>query len=235
LPTPDFFAIDGFDDLRWQGGQLERTSALSRRTIDWPVIVKSGNQDASIGIDQGSVVTSDAELAERVALILERYGPPVLVEQFIDGREMTVCVVELPELRALPVSEFVFKPRADNAWRIVTYDAKWHVDSRDFELTPYAEVATVANGLREKLHDLSLRAYRLLGIRDYGRVDFRVTRTGKPYILEANPNPDLAPAAGLVLAMEYDGTPFAQLVPQLVEQALARGAGVAQARLEPVN
>ena len=76
--------------------------------LDWPVIVKPAMQDASVGLDQGSVVTDQDSLNARVAYLLETYGPPVLVEQFIRGREFNVGVIEAPDLRVLPVSEILF-------------------------------------------------------------------------------------------------------------------------------
>jgi D-alanine-D-alanine ligase len=222
LPTPDFFVVETATDSRLQRGTSSLKSSIRRESLGWPVIVKAANQDASVGIDQGSVVTGWGALRKRVALLLERYGPPVLVEQYIDGRELTVGVVEMPELRALPPSEFVFKPRDGVSWPIVTYDAKWRVGSVDFQHTPFCEQASVMPDLLQYLHELALRAYRVLGVRDYGRVDFRVTPTGEAFILEANPNPDLSPEAALADGLKAAGTSHAEFVVQLTRRALAR-------------
>src|SRR5205814_7788516 len=83
--------------------------------LGWPVMVKPAREDASVGIDQGSVVGDAAALRSRVRSLLERYGPPVLVEQFLPGREFNVSLTEVPELRVLPLSETVFPP---GAWPI---------------------------------------------------------------------------------------------------------------------
>ncbi|MBI1915674.1 MAG: hypothetical protein HYS12_13220 [Planctomycetes bacterium] len=222
LPTPDFFVVDTATDSRLQRGVSSLKSVVRPGNLGWPVIVKAANQDASVGIDQGSVVTGLGQLRKRVALLLERYGPPVLVEQYIDGRELTVGVVEVPALRALPPSEFMFKPRDGTAWRIVTYDAKWRVGSVDFQHTPFCERASVMPELQERLHNLALRAYRVLGVRDYGRVDFRVAASGEVFILEANPNPDLSPEAALADGVLAAGTSHADFVVQLARRALAR-------------
>ena len=218
LPTPDFMVLDGLPE-----GPLGLGSCLGRGTLRWPVIVKPAHQDASAGIDQGSVVTRRDSLRKRVALLLERFGPPVLVEQYVEGRELTVAVVEVPELQALPVSEFVFKPRA-GAWPIVTYDAKWRVGSRDFQHTPFCERAVVTPELERRLHELAVRAYRVLGLRDYGRVDFRVTDAGEPFILEVNANPDLSPQAALADGLIAAGTSHAEFVARLVRHALDRAS-----------
>ena len=182
LPTPGFFVVE----------ELPAPPC----PIEWPVIVKPALEDASVGLDQGSVVTTQHDLNARVAYLLETYGPPVLVEQFIRGRELNVAVIEAPDLRVLPPSEILFTDTDPGYWPIVTYDAKWKPGSRDYEATPPLYPAAVTPRLREKLETLARKAFRLLGCRDYARIDFRV-RTGKPYILEINPNPDFSPLAGM--------------------------------------
>jgi D-alanine-D-alanine ligase len=192
--------------------------------LDWPVIVKPAAQDASVGLDQGSVVTDQQRLDDRVAALLEAYGPPVLVEQFIPGREINVGVIEAPDLRVLPPSEILFVHKEPGYWPIVTYDAKWKPGSLDYEATPPRYPAEVAPRLRQKLEALAGQAFRLLGCRDYARVDFRV-RAGKPYILEVNPNPDYSPTAGLAGGLGSAGLTHAQFTVELVQRALARSLG----------
>jgi D-alanine-D-alanine ligase len=209
LPTPQFFVVD---DLPVPGCPLE-----------WPVIVKPAQQDASVGLDQGSVVTDQFHLSERVAALLESYGPPVLVEEFIRGRELNVGLIAAPELRVLPISEIKFVEKDPEYWPIVTYDAKWKPGSRDYEATPALYPAAVSPRLAERLAELASRAFHLLGCRDYARVDFRLRPTGKPYILEVNPNPDFSPSAGLAGGLASAGLTHAQFTVELVHAALARG------------
>jgi D-alanine-D-alanine ligase len=190
--------------------------------LGWPVIVKPATQDASIGVDQGSVVTNLDRLNERITHVLDNYGPPVLIEEFIRGREFSVGLVEAPELRVLPVSEILFVEKDPDFWPIVTYDAKWKPGTRDYEATPPKYPARVSPRLRSKLETLAQQAFRLLGCRDYARVDFRV-RGGKPFILEVNPNPDFSPTAGLSGGLESAGISHAQFTVELVQRALARG------------
>src|SRR5260370_32024489 len=94
LPTAPFFVVEEMP--------------APENPLGWPVIVKPANQDASVGLDQGSVVSDQERLARRVAQLLERYGPPVLVEQFVPGRELNVGLIEAPDLRVLPISEILF-------------------------------------------------------------------------------------------------------------------------------
>ena len=216
LPTPGFFVVE----------ELPAPEC----PLEWPVIVKPAMQDSSVGLDQGSVVTNQHDLNERIASLLDAYGPPVLVEQFIRGREINVAVIEAPDLRVLPPSEILFTDADPDFWPIVTYDAKWKPGSRDYESTPPLYPATVSPRLCEKLTDLAGRAFRLLGCRDYARVDFRV-RAGKPYILEVNPNPDFSPMAGLAGGLISSGLTHEAFTVQVVEAALAhrRKAGLGAA------
>lgn len=208
LPTPDFFVVNELP--------------MPPCSLAWPVIVKPATQDASIGLDQGSVVTDQERLEERVADLLQRYGPPVLVEQFIRGRELNVGLIESPELRVLPISEILFESKDPAFWPIVTYDAKWKPGTSDYEATPPRYPADVTPKLAERLGALACEAFRLLGCRDYARVDFRVRPSGKPYILEVNPNPDFSPSAGLAGGLISAGISHAQFTVDLVQYALAR-------------
>jgi len=211
LPTPEFFVVE---DL-----------PVPACPIDWPVIVKPAEEDASVGLDQGSVVTGQDQLNERVAFLLQNYDGPVLVEQFIRGREFNVGLIELPDLQVLPIGEILFVDDDPNYWPIVTYDAKWKPDSRDYQSTPPRYPATVAPRLAERVNDLAKKAFRLLGCRDYARVDFRIKPPGKPYILEVNPNPDFSPTAGFAGGLQAAGMTLGQFAVELVQAALARGRG----------
>jgi len=199
--------------------------------FDWPVIVKPGNQDASIGVDHGSVVSSQEALSRRVFELLERYGAPVLVEPYLGGREFSVVVVECPELSVMPPSEIRFEKREGGLWPIFTYDAKWHMKSNDFNTTPVDYPAIVDADLQDVLTDLSRKAFAALGCRDYARIDYRCDDSGKPHILEVNPNPDFSPLACLASAVEdIRFITHQELTARMVRQAHARGVLAAQAR-----
>jgi D-alanine-D-alanine ligase len=191
--------------------------------LDWPVIVKPCQHDASEGIDQGSVVTGQAALEARVARVLAAYGAPVLVERYIAGRELAVALIADPEPRSLPPSEVLFTDPAPGYWPIVTYDAKWRLGTHDFDATPVCSEAVLAPGLAERLGALARQAFALLGCRDYARVDFRVTAAGEPSILEVNPNPDFSQAGGMARSLQVSGIGHEAFAVRLVEAALARG------------
>src|SRR6266851_260970 len=209
LPTPDFMVV-------------EQVPVLECR-LQWPVIVKPAQEDASVGLDQGSVVVNQTALNDRVAFLLKTYGPPVLVEEFIDGRELNVSMIEAPKLRILPVSEVLFTRNGPGYWPIVTYDAKWRPGSRDYEATPPQYPANVEPKLSERLGKIARKAYHLLGCRDYARCDFRVRPTGQPYLLEVNPNPDFCDLAGLAGSLNTCGLSHTQFTVDLIQTALLRG------------
>ena len=212
LPTAPFFVADRLP--------------VPDHDLRWPRIVKPAMQDGSVGLDQGSVVTDQLEAGGTgCATCWIAIGQPVLVEEFILGRELNVSLIESPELRVLPISEVCFVDADPNYWPIVTYDAKWKPGSRDFEATPPQYPAKVSPKLAKRLGALAVAAFRLLGCRDYARVDFRVRPSGKPYLLEVNPNPDFGPTAGLAGGLQSAGLTHAQFTLDLVRPALDRGRG----------
>lgn len=195
--------------------------------LPYPLIVKPAREDASGGIDADSVVHDHAALEARVRLVLEDHEQPALVERFIDGREIHVAILGNSPPAVLPMLEFEFEAPDEDDPRpqILTYEAKWDPTSPDF----YASDVQVPprklpRRLGNRLAKAALAAYRLTGCRDYARVDFRVDADGEPYILEVNPNPDLAEGVGFALCAERSGRTFAGLIGELLEMALARGA-----------
>jgi D-alanine-D-alanine ligase len=207
LPTPAYYIVDRLP--------------VPRQTCDWPVIIKPALQDASVGLDQDSVVTNQRQLERRVAFILEEYGPPVLVEEFIGGRELNVGLIENPALVALPPSEILFQ-KGSGTWPILTYAGKWHTDSPEFIKTPPRCPADLHPRLADRVARLAKEAYRLLGCRDYARIDFRIGPSGKPHILEVNPNPDISDEAGFTRCLAAAGISRAEFIVHLARSAIAR-------------
>lgn len=214
LPTAPFAVVDDLPAAAWPHG--------------WPAIVKPACQDSSVGIDQGAVVTSQKELESRAAYVFERYGGPVLVEQFIKGREFHVNVFEEPgdgppwnRLQVVPLAEIRFDATAKNFWPIYSFAAKWDEKSLEFEATPLDTGITLPSPLMEKVSAICTAAYKLLGLRDYGRVDLRLTADDEPYILEVNPNPYLNSIALIdgIIAM---GRKHEDFICNIVRNALAR-------------
>ena len=180
LPTVRFFVAE--------------QAPVSDCPLQFPVIVKPAQQDASVGVDQGSVATDLDGLNRRVRYLQEQFGGPALVEEFIFGREVTLALVEMPELRLLPATEAVFPEAGPGYWPILSYDAKWTKGSAEYETTDYHFNAVMTPELAAAIEGSARKAFRLLGCRDYARVDFRIRASdGQPFILELNPNPDFTP------------------------------------------
>lgn len=187
-------------------------------TLEFPVIVKPARMDASVGVAQESVCTDAFQLAQRVQYILTTYGAPVLVEEYIAGREFHVPLVELPELQALAPLEIRFPDDTPGAWSILTYDGKWKPGSPGYDSAPPKFPADLPKATLRRLGQLAAKAYRLIGCRDYARVDFRMNVQGKLFILEVNPNPEISEDAG------FGSASFAidAFIVRLVQQALSR-------------
>ena len=213
LPTPAFLVVERLP--------------VPDCPLPWPVIVKPARQDASVGIEQASVATTRGQMERRCALVLERFGPPALVEQFVPGREFHVHLVEGlggPDGQSaclLHVAEVLFLEQAPGYWPIYSYDAKWKAESPEYEATPVQSPVVLGPGQLARLAELARAAYDLVECRDYGRLDLRMTPDGDFTILEVNPNPNLNSKL-IALALEEHGRSYADLVVSLVGNALAR-------------
>jgi D-alanine-D-alanine ligase len=180
----------------------------------WPLIVKPALRDSSQGIDDGSVVQTDDQLNDRVALLLAEYGAPVLVEEYIAGREFQLHIIETPKLVVLPPTEVHFD---GDTWPIVTYDRKW---SGGPGLTH--STAELSSELALRLALLAERAFDAVGCRDYATVDVRLRSDGRMVLLEVNPNPDLGPDGGLAKALAAAGMDYGEFLIKLARGSAQR-------------
>lgn len=201
---------------------VEAGGSASLEGMSWPCVVKLDDEDASLGIDQASVVRNKREAWAKIESLRGRYSPDIIVELYLPGREFNVGVVALPEPTALPVAEVVYR-KTEGAWPVLTYDSKWVAGSRDDLASPVQCPAEVGPELAEALGKLALEAFRVTGCRDYARVDFRLDEQGDPMVLEVNPNPDLDPKAGLARAIRAAGLAYEDVIVSLARQALERG------------
>jgi D-alanine-D-alanine ligase len=195
----------------------------ARCHLGYPVIVKPMHEDASLGVDFESVVHNLTDLRRRVAWVLQNYHQPALVEEFIDGRELNVAVVGDQFQTALPISEITFDEMPADLPRVVSYSAKWMPGSRGYNEMGAVCPAPLPDELTLRVQNLAVEAFRLMGCRDYARIDFRLSMQGEPFILEVNPNPGISPDAGLARSVAASGRTYTQFIGDVVSFALQRG------------
>jgi D-alanine-D-alanine ligase len=207
IPVPEFTVV-----------RPRRKPQLSKR-MTFPLIVKSLFFEASAGISQASVVENADQLARRVHFIHENLGTAAIVEQFIDGRELYVGVIGNERLETLPVWEMSFEKMPENRWRIATERVKWSTQyqKRHGIMT---EKAALDDGLIERIHRIARRAYRALDLNGYARIDFRLDEEGRPYVLEANPNPNLAYGEDFAESAEVYGVSYERLLDRILTLGL---------------
>jgi D-alanine-D-alanine ligase len=210
IPTPDSYVVRSLAELR----DLD---------IYYPVIVKPVRENASLGITPKSVVHDPQAIVEPVANVLEKYRQPALVERYIEGREFNMAVLGNQDPWVLPTAEVDYSQLPSGIPKILFYEAKWIEDSPLYLKTPIVCPArNVSARLQERLQDVSRRAYRVLGCTGYARIDIRVSRAGKPYVIEVNCNPSLSPEAGFSRAARHAGLEYPSLVDRIVSHAMER-------------
>ena len=197
---------------RW--AVMRRGGALT--SVGFPAICKPAAEDASLGVEQRSVVRSMRTLVARVEAMLERWDD-VLVQRYVDGREVNVGILGDT---VLPISEIDFGRMPKGKWRIVTYRSKWVTGSEEDTGTAPRCPADLPPKLGDEIRRIALTAWRLVGGQGYGRVDMRVDGSGQPWILEVNANPDIAADAGLARMARVAGIDYSALVRGVCELAL---------------
>jgi D-alanine-D-alanine ligase len=193
--------------------------------LPFPLIVKPVREDGSAGISHASVVHDPEQLARTVGAVVDQFRQPCLVEEYIDGREMNVAMLGHPTPRVLPLSEIDFSGLPEGVPRIVSYDAKWTSGSVDDLGTVPVLHPALPNTVAARVRRAAADAFRAVGVRDYGRVDVRLSAAGLPYVVDVNPNCDLSPAAGMARAAAAVGIDYAALAGLLVRYALRRRRG----------
>lgn len=207
LPTPGFFAVP------------RGRSARVPRRVRYPLFVKTRAEHGSVGIAQASVVHGEEELRERVTFVHESLGADAMVEQYIDGPEFTIGLLGNRRLQALPIFEMRFRHLTEGASAIATSRVKWdrkYQERVGFETGP----ATLDPALAERITRLAKRVYRVLGMSGYGRIDLRMDAHGDVFVLEANPNPDIALGEDLAASAELAGLDYGALLSRVLSLGL---------------
>ncbi len=190
----------------------------------FPLMVKPLHEDGSLGISKESVVSDERALRKRIRYVLDRYHQPALVEEFIDGRELNVSLMEIQgKVEVLPVSEIDYSEFPEGIPRICGYEAKWMPESLEFQHSKPVCPAPLEEEMARRIERVCTRAFDLFRCRDYARIDLRVNAEGEIYIIEVNPNPDISPQSGMARSIKAHGMTYADFVGNILDRALQRG------------
>jgi D-alanine-D-alanine ligase len=191
--------------------------------LKFPLIVKPSCMDNSIGISTNSVVHNEEDLRKVVGYINRVYNQAALAEEYIEGRELCVGILgNNGNAKVLPISEFMFDNLSDDTPNILSYDAKWNKESEIYQKTPEVCPAQLPKYIEARLKKIALDTYRLLDIRDYGRIDVRLAKDGTPYVLEMNPNPGISADNTIPKAAESLGLSYNEMIHQIFSCACDR-------------
>jgi D-alanine-D-alanine ligase len=200
-----------FGDWEFDSVQLSR--------LEFPLFVKPALYDGSVGIDQGSIVNSTQELRARLLYLMDHVPGPYLVETYLAGREFNVAVGPRSLGRYAAVTEIDFSSFSSELAPIVTYACKWLPESPEASAFSRPVARKENTALFDEVTSQARAALRAIGANSYGRVDMRLGRDGKPYVIDVNPNPDIHPEAGFVVATKSMGLSLDELYMGIVEDA----------------
>jgi D-alanine-D-alanine ligase len=190
--------------------------------LQFPVIVKPAREDGSIGIEFSAVVSSIRELMERMDWLHAHFDSPVLIEEYIDGRELYVGVLGNDKPEALPIVELDLSKLPDGTPRIAAAEVKWGKGTQAYRDTKSMIPTDISEETVLTVQQTAVAAYQALELRDYGRVDMRLQADGHVHVIEVNPNPWLSSRAELAMAARKSGRSYSELVAEIVELAMAR-------------
>ncbi|MGE5833713.1 MAG: D-alanine--D-alanine ligase family protein [Acidobacteriota bacterium] len=195
-----------------------RKPRLSKR-LSFPLIVKPLTQESSIGIAQASVVPDEAKLRERVQFIHESIRTDAIIEQFVEGRELYCGVLGNQRVQIFPVWEMTFANMPESQHRIATERVKWSKKYQDKMGIDSGPAKDLGDALTEQIQRISRRVYKTLELSGYARIDLRLDANGRVYVLEANPNPQIARNEDFAESAARAGLPY----PALLQRILTTG------------
>jgi D-alanine-D-alanine ligase len=190
--------------------------------IRFPVIVKPASEDASKGIEAASVVSTLKELLERIAYVHEEFDSAALIEEYIEGREIYAAILGNEKAEALPLIELDLSKLPEGMPKIAGYEVKFDITTEAYKVTKSAPARDLPDDVVSAIQQTALTAYRALKLRDYGRIDLRLAENGRVYVIEANPNPWLDPAAEFAMAAKESGRTYRDVVETIVTEAMKR-------------
>ncbi|GAB6282077.1 MAG: ATP-grasp domain-containing protein [Ignavibacterium sp.] len=209
IKTPDFQIIN------------EQKKRYTHK-LNYPLIIKPAFEDASAGIDVNAVVKNHSELKNRIEFLLNDFQFPFLLEEFIDGRELNVAILGDKKLEVLPISEIDFSKMPENLPNIVSYQAKWDQFHEVYHKTIPVCPANLSFEIEQKIKNIAIDVFKIMGVRDYARIDMRLSKENEIFVLEVNPNPDLTEGAGFMRSAEAAGYSYDEILIKIINFALQR-------------
>ena len=189
-------------------------------TLRFPVIVKPLSEEGSEGISQSSFAENEDKCLERVRFLHENMGAAAYVEEYIEGREIYAGIIGNTRLTVLPLREMVFQKVPDDQPKFATFKAKWDDAFREKWGIKNIFAKDLPDPVLREIDVVSRTVYRSLGLRGCGRLDMRVTKEGEVFVLEVNPNPNLAPDDEIAMAAQKAGMSYPQLIQKMLSLAL---------------
>lgn len=191
------------------------------KSIHWPLVVKPAFEDSSEGISNASVVRDSNALTARAKFVHDRWGQAAIAEEYIEGRELYVTVLDNKQLTVLPIRECSFDSATEGGPLMATYRVKWNRQFREKWNVRFG-FAELDEKTFNDINRTCKKVYRALHLRDYGRIDLRLTPNNRIVVLEANPNPDLAYGEEVAEAAEKAGIGYNNFIERIVRNALLR-------------
>ncbi len=188
--------------------------------LKFPLLVKSVTEEGSAGISQASIVTDDEKLTERVAFVHRQTNSDAIAEQFIEGREIYVSILGNQKLQAFAPWELLLNNLPEGQANIATGRLKWNKEHQK-KMGLVTEAAKLPPEMKAKIERLSKRIYRILGLSGYARLDYRLAANGEVYLLEANPNPQIALNEDFADSAAHSGVPYDALLQKIVTLGLS--------------
>lgn len=210
----------GIDTPAWFTGEGDAFGTAATDTF----IVKACWEDASVGLDDNSVIKMlhSADIVNAIHHGRQKLGVSCFAEEYIDGREFNIALLASQSgVRLLPPAEILFLDYPKDKLKMLDYRSKWVEDSFEYDHTRRTlDIAAKDAALIDRLRDIALRCWKIFGLRGYARVDFRIDYKGIPWVLEINANPCLSPDAGFAAALEQASIPYHEAIGLLINDAL---------------
>jgi D-alanine-D-alanine ligase len=187
--------------------------------LAYPLIVKPIHEDGSIGITRDSIVKNTVELEKQVQFIHETYKQAALVEEYIEGRDISASIIgNGTEAEVLPLSEITYTEQVGA--KFLTFDTKWECGTMEYQLSTAHCPCQLEPEMDQLIKAIALQSYRVMGCRDYARVDFRL-RGNQPFVLEVNPNPCINPIdSGFVRCCNAGGYSYSDIVIKILTDSV---------------